>query len=52
MGAMQKAAENGQPKEVIFGCNRAGLHHFHQNHCEALGQPLVEPIHIPAGATP
>ncbi len=48
----RKAAEIGQPREAIFGRNETGLHHFHQNFREALGQPLLEPIHLPAGATP
>lgn len=52
IGALQKAAENGQLKKVIFGRNEAGLHHFHQHDREALGQPLLEPVHAPAGARP
>ena len=45
MGEMQqRAAENGQLKEIIFGRNEPALHHFHNNYREALGQPLLEPI--------
>lgn len=43
MGEMQqRAAENGQLKEVIFGRNEPALHHFHNNYREALGQPPLE----------
>mgnify|MGYP001496852874 CR=1 FL=1 len=43
MGEMQqKAAENGQLKEIIFGRNEPALHHFHSNYREALGQPPLE----------
>ena len=49
MGAMQqRAAENGELKEIIFGRNEPALHHFHQNYREALGQPPLEPIVAPA----
>lgn len=45
MGEMQqRAAENGQLKEIIFGRNEPALHHFHQNYREALNQPPLEPI--------
>ena len=45
MGEMQqRAAENGQLKEIIFGRNEPALHHFHNNYREALGQPLLEPV--------
>ena len=45
MGEMQqKAAENGQLKEIIFGRNEPALHHFHTNYREALGQPPLEAI--------
>ncbi len=45
MGEMQqRAAENGQLKEVIFGRNEPALHHFHNNFREALGQPLLQPM--------
>jgi phenylpropionate dioxygenase-like ring-hydroxylating dioxygenase large terminal subunit len=45
MGEMQqRAAENGQLKEIIFGRNEPALHHFHNNYREALGQPLLERI--------
>jgi phenylpropionate dioxygenase-like ring-hydroxylating dioxygenase large terminal subunit len=45
MGEMQqRAAEDGQLKEVIFGRNEPALHHFHTSYREALGQPLLEPI--------
>ncbi len=43
MGEMQqKAALNGQMKEIIFGRNEPALHHFHTNYREALGQPPLE----------
>ena len=43
MGEMQqKAAQNGQLKEIIFGRNEPALHHFHSNYREALGQPPLE----------
>ncbi len=43
MGEMQqRAAENGQLKEIIFGRNEPALHHFHSNYREALGQPPLE----------
>lgn len=46
MGEMQQiAAASGQLKEVMFGRNEPALHHFHNNYREALGQPLLEPIH-------
>jgi phenylpropionate dioxygenase-like ring-hydroxylating dioxygenase large terminal subunit len=45
MGEMQqKAAENGQLKEIMFGRNEPALHHFHANYREALGQPPLEVI--------
>ncbi len=45
MGEMQqRAAENGQMKEVLFGRNEPALHHFHNNFREALGQPRLEPL--------
>jgi phenylpropionate dioxygenase-like ring-hydroxylating dioxygenase large terminal subunit len=45
MGEMQqRAAENGQLKEVLFGRNEPALHHFHNNYREALGQPLLEKV--------
>ena len=45
MGEMQqRAAENGQLKEIIFGRNEPALHHFHQNYREALNQPPLEPV--------
>ncbi|MFT7651326.1 MAG: phenylpropionate dioxygenase-like ring-hydroxylating dioxygenase large terminal subunit [Limisphaerales bacterium] len=45
MGEMQqRAAENGQLKEIQFGRNEPALHHFHQNYREALGLPKLEPI--------
>ena len=45
MGEMQqRAAENGQLKEIIFGRNEPALHHFHRNYREALNQPPLEPI--------
>jgi len=40
----QRAAENGQLKEIVFGRNEPALHHFHQNYREALGQPPLKPI--------
>ena len=45
MGEMQqRAAENGQLKEIMFGRNEPALHHFHTNYREALGQPSLEPV--------
>ncbi len=45
MGEMQqRAAENGELKEIMFGRNEPALHHFHQNYRAALGQPPLEPI--------
>ena len=45
MGEMQqRAAENGQLKEILFGRNEPALHHFHSNYREALGQPPLEAI--------
>ncbi len=45
MGEMQqRAAENGQLKEVIFGRNEPALHHFHNNYREALGQPPLQKV--------
>ena len=45
MGEMQqRAAENGQLKEIIFGRNEPALHHFHNNYREALGQPKLQPV--------
>ena len=45
MGEMQqRAAENGQLKEIMFGRNEPALHHFHSNYREALGQPPLEAI--------
>ena len=45
MGEMQqRAAENGQLKEIIFGRNEPALHHFHSNYREALGQPPLEAV--------
>lgn len=50
MGEMQqRAAENGQLKEVIFGRNEPALHHFHNNYREALGQPPLERMEQAAG---
>lgn len=40
----QRAAQNGQLKEIQFGRNEPALHHFHQNYREALGQPPLEPV--------
>lgn len=43
MGEMQqKAAQDGQLKEIIFGRNEPALHHFHTSYREALGQPPLE----------
>ncbi len=43
MGEMQqRAAENGQLKEIIFGRNEPALHHFHSSYQEALGEPPLE----------
>ena len=48
MGEMQqRAAENGQMKEVIFGRNEPALHHFHSNYREALGQPPLQRLEQP-----
>jgi phenylpropionate dioxygenase-like ring-hydroxylating dioxygenase large terminal subunit len=45
MGEMQqRAAENGQLKEILFGRNEPALHHFHSNYRAALGQPELEKI--------
>ena len=45
MGEMQqRAAENGQLKEIMFGRNEPALHHFHNNYREALGQPALEKV--------
>jgi phenylpropionate dioxygenase-like ring-hydroxylating dioxygenase large terminal subunit len=45
MGEMQqRAAEDGQLKEIIFGRNEPALHHFHNNYREALGQPPLEVV--------
>ena len=45
MGEMQqRAAENGQLKEVLFGRNEPALHHFHNNYREALGQPPLQRV--------
>jgi|TARA_B100001750_G_scaffold241496_1_gene253006 phenylpropionate dioxygenase-like ring-hydroxylating dioxygenase large terminal subunit len=45
MGEMQqKAAANGQLKEIIFGRNEPALHHFHTSYREALGQPPLEAL--------
>jgi phenylpropionate dioxygenase-like ring-hydroxylating dioxygenase large terminal subunit len=45
MGEMQqRAAENGQMKEILFGRNEPALHHFHNNYREALGQPPLEQV--------
>jgi phenylpropionate dioxygenase-like ring-hydroxylating dioxygenase large terminal subunit len=45
MGEMQqRAAQNGQLKEILFGRNEPALHHFHTNYREALGQPLLEKL--------
>ncbi len=45
MGEMQqRAAENGQLKEIMFGRNEPALHHFHNNYREALGQPPLEKV--------
>lgn len=45
MGEMQqKAAENGQLKEIIFGRNEPALHHFHNNYRAALGQPPLQAV--------
>ena len=45
MGEMQqRAAENGQLKEILFGRNEPALHHFHNNYREALGQQPLEPV--------
>jgi len=45
MGEMQqKAAENGQLNEIIFGRNEPALHHFHTNYRQALGQPPLEEL--------
>lgn len=45
MGEMQqKAAEDGQLKEILFGRNEPALHHFHNNYREALGQPPLQAI--------
>ena len=50
MGEMQqRAAENGQLKEVLFGRNEPALHHFHNNFREALGQPPLEKVVQAAG---
>jgi len=40
----QRAAQNGQLKEIVFGRNEPALHHFHQNYREALGQPALVPV--------
>jgi len=40
----QRAAQNGQLKEIQFGRNEPALHHFHQNYREALGHPPLEPV--------
>ena len=40
----QRAAADGQMKEVMFGRNEPALHHFHNNFREALGQPLLEAL--------
>ncbi len=40
----QRAAQNGQLKEIQFGRNEPALHHFHQNYREALGQPPLTPV--------
>lgn len=45
MGEMQqRAAEDGQLKEILFGRNEPALHHFHSNYREALGQSPLEAI--------
>jgi|TARA_B110000444_G_C18830355_1_gene592862 phenylpropionate dioxygenase-like ring-hydroxylating dioxygenase large terminal subunit len=45
MGEMQqRAAENGQLKEILFGRNEPALHHFHSNYRAALGQPELEKL--------
>lgn len=45
MGEMQqRAAENGQLREILFGRNEPALHHFHSSYREALGQPKLEPM--------
>ena len=45
MGEMQqRAAQNGQLKEILFGRNEPALHHFHTNYREVLGQPLLEKL--------
>jgi phenylpropionate dioxygenase-like ring-hydroxylating dioxygenase large terminal subunit len=45
MGEMQqKAAEDGQLKEVIFGRNEPPLQHFHKNFAEALGLPKLKEV--------
>ncbi len=43
MGEMQqRAAENRQLKEIIFGRNGPALHHFHRNYREPLKQSPLE----------
>ncbi len=43
MGEMQqRAAENRQLKEIIFGRNGPALHHFHRNSREPLKQSPLE----------
>jgi len=45
MGEMQqRAAEDGQLKEILFGRNEPALHHFHNNYREALGQPPLQAV--------
>jgi len=45
MGEMQqRAAENGQLKEILFGRNEPALHHFHSSYREALDQPPLERV--------
>ena len=45
MGEMQqRAAQNGQLKEILFGRNEPALHHFHSSYREALGQPPLEAL--------
>ena len=45
MGEMQqRAAENGQLKEIMFGRNEPALHHFPNNYREALGHPPLEKV--------
>ncbi|MEM7002204.1 MAG: SRPBCC family protein [Pseudomonadota bacterium] len=45
MGEMQqRAAENGQLKEILFGRNEPALNHFHSSYREALGEPPLEAV--------